>query len=133
MRSGALRGGKRRSEEHAGRRETKRERGAEIEREKGENNGGEKQRERDGFAMSGEKWLECPGKISSGPTKGKARETFVIANEFSNLQFPSQNPEISLCVSFSFLFCDYTAHLISEPLCRSFAPNCQHPLNPLPR
>jgi len=42
------------------------------------NNDREKQRERVGFAMRGEKRLECPGKISSGPTKGKVR--------FSSLQ-----------------------------------------------
>jgi len=129
-----MRGGKRRSEERTRRQEgNKAEKGCRDRKGERGNNGGEKQRERDGFAMSGEKWLECPGKISSGPTKGKARKTFVIANEPSNLPFSSQNPGISLCVSFSFLFCDYTAHLISEPLCRSFVPNCQHPLNPLPR
>lgn len=68
------------------------------------NNDGERQRERVGFAMRGEKRLECPGKISSGPTKGKVRFSSSV-NEPSNLQFPSQNPGISLYVSFSSLFC----------------------------
>lgn len=97
--------------------------------EKGGNNGGEKQRERDGFAIrGGEKWLECPGKISSKRTKGKVRLSSLRTSP-PTFQFPFQKPGISLCVPFSFLFCDYTVHLLSSlvTLCRSFVRNCRYP------
>ncbi|EGI70734.1 Tyrosine-protein kinase-like 7 [Acromyrmex echinatior] len=63
MRSGAARGDERKEterREHTGREETKQERGAVIEREKGENNDREKQRERVGLAMRGKKRLRVP-------------------------------------------------------------------------
>lgn len=107
---------KRRSEERTPRQggETKRERGAEVEREKrGKQWRREAERKRRFRNKRGEKWLECPGKISSKRTKGKVRLSSLRTSP-PTFQFPFQKPGISLCVPFSFLFCDYTVHLLSS-------------------